>query len=555
VPANDFPTVNPIQATHGGGLRDGFLSVINPVGSNLLFSTYLGGNGDDFFQSIGPNPTNGNFFITFFTDSSNFAPGASSDSMIAQADGTPSSVLGTATGVIDGNNRFTVIIGKTGKITIVEQSADKAAVGLAVGIGLVLGNSTSSFGSPQDGVAQDLGGLNARLTLFDQNLNITKTTFFGGSGEDTISALGSDVKGAAYVIGRTRSADLPVVNPIQPNLAAANSFDGFLAVFAPGTLQPLFATYLGGTGLEESLNGVTVDPQGNIYVVGDTFGNFPIPTPGALQPQLSGRTDAFIIKISSVEIPDDTLLVSSVLPSSRSVQVGTPATAFATMINAGQSTATSCSVVPITNIPATFLYQTTNPATNQIIGTPNTPINVAGGAAQSFVLAFTPTASFPPTDVQLSFDCTNSNPAPVNSGLNTLLFSASATPVPDIVALAAANGGIVDVPGATGTGVFAVATVNVGASANIIASADTGAAILPVNIFLCETNPVTGQCISGIGPSVSTTINAGATPTFGIFVQGNGNVPFDPAGNRIFVRFKDGGNVTRGSTSVAVRTQ
>ena len=54
---------------------------------------------------------------------------------------------------------------------------------------------------------------------------------------------------------------------------------------------------------------------------------------------------------------------------------------------------------------------------------------------------------------------------------------------------------------------------------------------------------------------MTTTINANATPTFGIFVQGNGNVPFDPALNRIFVRFKDGGGVTRGSTSVAVRTQ
>ena len=70
-----------------------------------------------------------------------------------------------------------------------------------------------------------------------------------------------------------------------------------------------------------------------------------------------------------------------------------------------------------------------------------------------------------------------------------------------------------------------------------------------------QTNPPTGQCISTIGPTVTTQINANATPTFGIFVQSNGNVPFDPAGNRIFVRFKDGGGVTRGSTSVAVRTQ
>jgi hypothetical protein len=72
---------------------------------------------------------------------------------------------------------------------------------------------------------------------------------------------------------------------------------------------------------------------------------------------------------------------------------------------------------------------------------------------------------------------------------------------------------------------------------------------------LCQTNSATGQCISAIGPNVTTQINVNATPTFGIFVQGNGNVPFDPAANRIFVRFRDGSGVTRGSTSVAVRTQ
>ncbi len=54
---------------------------------------------------------------------------------------------------------------------------------------------------------------------------------------------------------------------------------------------------------------------------------------------------------------------------------------------------------------------------------------------------------------------------------------------------------------------------------------------------------------------MTTQINANATPTFGIFVQGNGDLPFDPAANRIFARFKDAGGVTRGSTSVAVRTQ
>jgi CSLREA domain-containing protein len=250
-------------------------------------------------------------------------------------------------------------------------------------------------------------------------------------------------------------------------------------------------------------------------------------------------------------------VVAALLPSSRSVQLGVAATAFATIINTGEAIAAGCGIAPLTSVPASFVYQTTNPATNQITGTPNTPVDIGPGAAQSFVFAFTPNAPIPSTDVQLSFDCTNTNPAPINTGLNTLLLSASATPIPDIVALAATttNDGIVNIPGTNGTGAFAVATVNVGATGAITASADTGNATLPVVINLCQTNPATGQCISAIDSSVTTQINANATPTFGIFVQGSGNVPFDPAANRIFVRFKDGGNVTRGSTSVAVRTQ
>jgi hypothetical protein len=54
---------------------------------------------------------------------------------------------------------------------------------------------------------------------------------------------------------------------------------------------------------------------------------------------------------------------------------------------------------------------------------------------------------------------------------------------------------------------------------------------------------------------VATQIDAGGTATFAAFVLGHGHVPFDPATRRIFVRFKDGDNVTRGSTSVAVRTR
>jgi len=250
------------------------------------------------------------------------------------------------------------------------------------------------------------------------------------------------------------------------------------------------------------------------------------------------------------------VLVASVLPSSRSAEVGVTTGAFASVINTDTAAATNCFIEPITSVPADFLYQTTDPATNALTGTPGTPVSIAAGALQTFVFAFTPTAPFGPTDIQLSFDCDNTNPAQVVTGVNTLLLSASATPVPDIVALVATptGDGIVNLPGTLGANAFAVATVNVGAVGDITATADTGAATLPVDLFICATNPVTGACLSPPATSTTLTINAGATPTFTIFVNGNGSIPFDPANNRIFVRFKDAGDVTRGSTSVAVQT-
>ena len=246
---------------------------------------------------------------------------------------------------------------------------------------------------------------------------------------------------------------------------------------------------------------------------------------------------------------------ASILPASRSVQVGNTATAFATMINPATATATSCGITPITTVPASFSYQTTDPATNALTGTPDTPVDIAGGGVQSFLFAFTPTATIPSTDVQLAFDCTNSDPAPVTIGLNTLLLSASMNPVSDIVALAATptGDGIVNLPGDTGANAFAVATVNVGSQGMITVSADTGSATLPVVLFVCETN-ATGACLSPPASSVTTTIAAGATPTFSIFVTGTGTVPFDPANNRVFVRFRNANGATRGSTSVAVQT-
>jgi virginiamycin B lyase len=292
---------------------------------------------------------------------------------------------------------------------------------------------------------------------------------------------------------------------------------------------------------------------------------YSLPTPGSAPLSITAGPDGALWftenagnKIGRITVPGFAdPIVAAVLPSSRSIEVGGTATAFATMINAGQTTANGCAIVPVTSVPASFLYQTTDPTTNAVTGSPNTPVSIAAGRPQSFVIALTAAAAVVPTTVTLGFDCSGIDAAPSNTGLNTLLYSASATPVPDIVALAATanNDGTLHITGTSGSSAFAVATVNVGAGSAITATANTGSATLPLAIFLCQTNPQSGQCLAPPAANVSTTINANATPTFAFFATANGAVPFIPQTNRIFVQFSDATGVIRGSTSVAVETQ
>jgi hypothetical protein len=105
-------------------------------------------------------------------------------------------------------------------------------------------------------------------------------------------------------------------------------------------------------------------------------------------------------------------LVAAVLPGSRSVQVGATATAFASIVNHGASPATGCRITPATAVPADSVYQTTDPTTNTVTGAASTPVTIPAASFQSFVIAFTPTAAFAPTDLRLTFVCDNAAAAP-----------------------------------------------------------------------------------------------------------------------------------------------
>ncbi len=251
------------------------------------------------------------------------------------------------------------------------------------------------------------------------------------------------------------------------------------------------------------------------------------------------------------------MLAAAILPSSRSVETGVTATAFASIVNGGNATATSCGLAPSTSLPADFFFQTTDPKTNTLIGTRNTAVDIPAGQSQSFVFGYTPNAAFDPIDAQLDFSCSGLPPVAVLPGVNTLLTSGSTSPVPDVIALVGTvtNDGTLHIMGTTGSSAFALATDNVGASATVTVAPSASTASLPLALFICQTNPATGQCLAAPTPSVTTTVNSGDQPTFGIFGTASGAIPFEPAGTRIFVQFIDTNGAVRGSTSVAVETQ
>jgi len=262
-----------------------------------------------------------------------------------------------------------------------------------------------------------------------------------------------------------------------------------------------------------------------------------------------------VYRLESTRAPLDSALVTSVLPGSRSVQAGSTATAFATMIWTGATPASDCGIAPLTRFPiADFLYQTTDPDTNTLVGAPNSPVPLVPGQHQTFLIAFTPSAPMDATDLLLAFFCANSAAAPVIPGLNTLLLSAASDPVADIVAVTSTTGndGIVSLLTSGEPSAFSVAIANVGAATDITASADAGG--LPVSVLVCPTEASTGTCLVPPAPAATLPIAAGATSTLTVFVASTEVVAFDPAYHRVTVRFADSIGVTRGLTSVAVRT-
>jgi DNA-binding beta-propeller fold protein YncE len=396
------------------------------------------------------------------------------------------------------------------------------------------GSDNTHFNNPQDAEYNSTSnqimvadGFNDRVQIFDAK-NFTYVMTLGGPGLNH-----SDNSHFTGPISATfdPTTNLVLIADDGPNdrvqVLNASTYQFVQTIGTTGSLGSSNAQFLGPTG-------IGIDPVHGRLFIGDPSNQ---------------RVQVFSIAPTASH--------ASVLPGSRAVQLGNTATIFATMINAGSATLDGCAIALPVTAPAglTLAYQATN-SSNVPVGAPNTPVTIAGNdGIQSFIVSFQGSTPFIAPGMTLDFSCTGAAPAGILAGIDTVDLTFSATPIADIIALAATatNNGIVEVPNG-GAGAFAVATDNLGASAPLTVSVDTGAATLPVTATICPSNPSTGACLSAPAASFPLTIAGGTTPTFSIFVSSAGAVPFDPAGSRIFVRFTDAQGGLHGSTSVAIET-
>jgi hypothetical protein len=281
----------------------------------LVYSTYLGGSGNDYGESIAVD-TSGSAYVTGSTGSSDFptTPGA------FQTYGV-------------GDNAFVTEINSTGSALVYStylggsQSTEGTAIAVdSSGNAYVTGNTASTDFPVTPGAFQTTcnGGSNCRtngdafVTKFDPSGSaLVYSTYLGGSGGDFGQAIAVDNSGDAYVTGYTGSTDFPTRDPVQPTYGG-NAEDTFVTEINPAGSALVYSTYLGGSGREAG-TGIAVDSSDNAYVTGWTTST-DFPTVNPVQPALSGQQNVFIAKIPTTSTT--TTLLSSINPSVR----GKPAT-------------------------------------------------------------------------------------------------------------------------------------------------------------------------------------------------------------------------------------
>jgi uncharacterized repeat protein (TIGR01451 family) len=287
--STDFPVTNARQSIFGGNTFDAFVAKIDPAGANLVFSTYLGGLGDDLGSGIALDSF-GNIYLTGRTGSSNFP--ATSDAYQSPSIGPPQA--------------FVTKLNPTGRVLIYSTclgGSNNSNTGAAIDVDS-LGNayvtgvtSATNFPITPGAFRSSSGGAtDAFVTKLDvAGTSLVYSTYLGGNSFDNGNGIAVDHYGNAYVTGITVSSNFPRVNPIQP--IKSGGADAFVTKLNAAGTAPTYSTFIGGSGTDAGRS-IAVDLSGNAYLTGDTASsNFP--TKNALQPTFGGGPrDAFITKLN-----------------------------------------------------------------------------------------------------------------------------------------------------------------------------------------------------------------------------------------------------------------
>jgi len=304
-PGVDGSSIQPSNAG-GGTPADAFVTKINPGGTAIVYSTFLGGGGTDVANAIAVDAA-GNAYLTGETFSTDF-PGVNGSS-IQPANGNFGDAFVTKI-----NPAGTAIIYSTylgGSFNDVGRGIAIDGAGSAYVTG---GTDSASFPGVNGGSIQPAnGGGNSSADAFVTKINpagtaIVYSTFLGGSASDLGLGIAVDGAGSAFVTGGTESTTFPGVNgnSIQP--ANGGGQDVFVTKINPTGTAIVYSTFLGGSGFEAAL-GVALDAAGSAYVAGYTgSATFPGVDGSSLQPANGGGSDdAFVTKISEPGLEFHTL--------------------------------------------------------------------------------------------------------------------------------------------------------------------------------------------------------------------------------------------------------
>ncbi|MEN6532014.1 MAG: SBBP repeat-containing protein [Bryobacteraceae bacterium] len=290
--STNFPVTSGYR-TANAGQQDVFISKLKGDGTAFVWSTYLGGSGNDTGKAIAIDGSR-NVYVTGGTDSADLpvinaiqsSNGGAQDAFVAKlnADGktlTYATYLGGSGGTLGANEFGTGI------------RADSAGNAYVTGI-------TSSTNFPTANAYQSLfaggtwDGFVAKISPSGSSL--AYCTYLGGVGIDYPMGLALESGGAVAVVGYTSSTDFPVVDALQSTLGGG--YDAFVARFSPQGTGLTDSTYLGGND-NDIANSVAVDAAGALYVGGQTLSaDFPLKNP--IQSAITGGYSVFVAKIAGV---------------------------------------------------------------------------------------------------------------------------------------------------------------------------------------------------------------------------------------------------------------